>query len=502
MVGNDGRVHALAREPAFVALAVLLVGSVLLRGLLMLEWRPALVGYQDSNPYVTNSRGGDFWFSDPLRPVGYPLFLAGARALVDDLSFTTLVQHALGVAAGVAAYVAGRALGLRPAFALVPAAVLLLHGSTIFFAHTILAEALFIPAVWGGLLGLALAHRARTGRGRVLLSAAAGLFLAYAGATRTIGLLLLPLAVLWIVWAFPGEPRGRVVAAASLVLTAGVLLAANLVWAHAQTGSWSFARSGYFQFYGRVASFADCSRFTPPAGTDPLCPQMPPRERHGASWFLFDPASPAVTAWGGPYADNPPWVADRMKAFSRAAVRHQPLDYLRTVGRDVVRLVDPDFPLNPNPAVGNAGAGLGPEGYAIVLLEIDQGGRDWAAANLAVISEVYDTEGRSRGSIGVARFWERHTRLVGLPLVAMALLAIAGTAFRETRRPAVLFAAFAFLLLLTPPVVALYNWRYQIVGLAPLAAAAAFGAQALAARIHLRRRPPPASGQGADAVPG
>jgi hypothetical protein len=168
------------------------------------------------------------------------------------------------------------------------------------------------------------------------------------------------------------------------------------------------------------------------------------------------------------------------------------VDYLRTVGRDMVRLVDPDFPLNPNPAVGNAGTGISitPDEYLDRLPAMTARGAITESATIRLVGRLYDTGGMLRGDIGGLRTYERLTRLAGPPMLVLLVLAIGSpvlTTGRE-RRVAVLLTASAFLLTIGPVLIALYNWRYQVAALGPLALAAAFGAQGLIDRLSARRR--------------
>ncbi len=43
-----------------------------------------------------------------------------------------------------------------------------------------------------------------------------------------------------------------------------------------------------WNLYARAAPFADCGKFTPPAGTEILCEQRPPSERPGPFGYVWD----------------------------------------------------------------------------------------------------------------------------------------------------------------------------------------------------------------------
>lgn len=473
------------RRPAVAALLGLLVAGALLRLWLTWRWRPAFLGFSDSHAYLYNASEG--LFEDTLRPVGYPLFLRVVRQVSGDLTSTILLQHALGMASGAFAYLAGRRLGLGAWAALLPAAVLLLHGSTIWLEHAVLSESVFAFLLWSGVLVAALAVADSRPRVQIPLAGAAGLLLAAAGAVRTVGVGLVPLLVAWLAWA-PAWPLRRRLAGAAVAAVAGlVLLGGNLVWAGRETGVYAFARHGYYQTYGRVGPFADCRRFDPPDGAEALCPREPPRDRPGPGHFVFAPQSPLVAAYGPVDSEaQPKDAADRTSAFVRAAILGQPGAYLEAVGRDLVRLVDPEFPLNPNPRVGNAGAGLTPADYQREL----PGGTDWSKRNEAIstgwMARRYATKGIYAGDIEGLRRYEEVTRLTGVPAIALLLLALAGPllATGRARRGAVLATGIAAALAIAPVLGHEYDWRYAVVALGPTALAAAFGVQGFVERAR------------------
>jgi 4-amino-4-deoxy-L-arabinose transferase-like glycosyltransferase len=472
-------------------LIALFAGGIALRLWLMIEWRPGFLGFPDTYGYVSNSVP-EGYFVDGLRPIGYPLFLAAARELSSDLSVTVLLQHVLGLGAGACVYGAGRAFGLGRRAALLPAAVMLLHGSAVWLEHGVLTEGPFSFFVCAALVPVALASQPERGpRSRAGLAALAGVLGAVAIGIRPVFLPCLAILVAWAAWALPGELRQRLVAAGALALSGGAIVFGNLAWAHDETGRWSFARHEYTALYGRVAQFADCEEFDPPPRTERLCPTTPREWRWGPRAYVFSPRSPLVRALGNPAAETaPPDAHTRANAFSRAAILHQPLDYLRVVGRDLVRMVDPDFPLNPNPAVTNKGSGGQPGRYLHNLPGVTT--PDAERANVGIVSRLYSTDGIKRGDVDAFRSYERATRLNGVPWLIMLLLALSAPLLLRARerRAALLLAAYALVLTVFPVLFHSYDWRFQVVALGPLAMAAAFGAQGLAARAAARRQVP------------
>jgi hypothetical protein len=469
-------------------LALLIVAGAALRLWLLAEWRPAFLGYSDTRVYLTDS--ADHFFGDPLRAVGYPVFLAGLRGLSSNLTFTIVVQHILGMASALCLYFGTRRLGLRRWAALIPAGVVLLHGPTIWLEHTVLTECLFTFLVCAGFFVASLAV-GRTGWAwSIVPAAAAGLVVGAAGAVRPAGIVLLPLLAAWAVWALPGAARQRVLAGLAVLGAGAGLLGANLLWAHSETGAYAFMRHSYYAPYGRVATFVDCNRFTPPPDTEPLCPTTPVRDRPGASYWVFSADSPLVNAYGGVSEDvQPDYAAHRVGAFDRAAVLGQPVDYLRAVGRDLVRVVDPNFPSNPNRAIGNGGSGSPPEVYQSHLMGTNSWSRQNEAGTVGVVAELYSTRGMLRSDLDGLRSYEAATRLIGAPMVLLLLLAIAGpfAASGASRRSAALFSVSAIALIVAPMAAHTYDWRYVVVVYGPLSAAAAFGVQGLSDRVRRAR---------------
>ncbi len=138
-------------------------------------------------------------------------------------------------------------------------------------------------------------------------------------------------------------------------------------------GYGGFTGAGYFDSYGRVAPFADCTKFKPPAGTAKLCIHIPPSQRPGHDVWEFTASSPAVQAYGEPdLTPAKPTENSELRAFSEAAVLGQPGTYLQFVARDLVRIVDPSFPSSPYGAAGPTGSGCGNTPESLVGAEVDR----------------------------------------------------------------------------------------------------------------------------------
>ena len=213
--------------------SVLAVGA-LLRVVAMLGYRPAL-WFNDSYDYVRIALDP---FAHPIRPAGYGIFL---WLLKPFHSFVVVVgvQHLLGLATGALVYLLLRRRGL-PGWGATPAsAPVLLDGNVIELETLILSDTLFLFLVVAALT--ALLWNGRRGLGPLV----AGLLLAGATLTRTIGLPVLLLVLLALL-------AGRRWRALGTVAAAGLLpLAAYAMWFHAAHDRYALTATDGVFLWGR-----------------------------------------------------------------------------------------------------------------------------------------------------------------------------------------------------------------------------------------------------------
>jgi Dolichyl-phosphate-mannose-protein mannosyltransferase len=474
------RLPAERRERAALGLlAVLLLAGAAARLWLMLSVRPALVGYADSYAYITAAIGP--LFSDTLRPAGYPIFLRGAHALDANLSTTILLQHALGLGSALLLYLAARRVGLSRWWSLLPAAVLSLAGPQILIEHAPLTEAVFV------FLQSAAAYAAVRAVGERDWAWALGTGL-LAGATvtvRTLGLLLAGALVIWLVLASGGSWRRRLLRGGATAAAAAVVVVAYVVAQESETGYTGLTRAGGWNLYGRVAPFADCGRFTPPAGTRVLCEDTPEDERPGPNVYIFGGDTPAARAFGDPFRATEE-ENERVGDFARTALLGQPLDWLdHVITEDLVRYVASDH-------TARDGQGLSFDGLQDTLVTGFQAGQTSAA-----IVRWYSTSGQYLNQSRLDAFfsYERGTRVVGPLFVLLALLALSGVVLARgrPRAGAWLFTLLALVSILGPPATIFYDARYAIPAFGPLVAAAALGGAAISERLSASRDRPAAT---------
>src|SRR5262249_26438367 len=258
-------------------LGALLGAGLLLRVYFLLVWSPAITGYSDSGIYFDGAVGpiSRVW-TDPIRPVGYSMFLRLLHGITPHLILVVIVQHLLGLGAALLFFLAVRRCGGPRGLGLAPAAIIALGGDELFLEHAALSDALFIF-----LLGAMLYCAIRASQGRALWAALAGLFAGLGVCDREAGLVMVAVIALWLAFS-AGRPTRRTLAVGALSLALSVAsIGAYAGWRHAASGMPGVITSNSaWNLYGRVAPWADCRKFTPPPGTAGLCERKPPAQRH------------------------------------------------------------------------------------------------------------------------------------------------------------------------------------------------------------------------------
>ncbi|MFL5781658.1 MAG: hypothetical protein ACJ760_10130 [Thermoleophilaceae bacterium] len=462
---------------ALVVLGLLIVAGIGMRVAYEIAYQPALVGYPDTHIYLVGARHDLFW--PPMHVVGYSAFLRALHALVPSLAFVALVQHALGIATAVLLWAATRRISGSPWPGLVPAAIVLVGGDQALFEHAILSETLF-----GFLIAAAVYAGARClDARRVGWVLAAGALIGLAGTVRLAGVALVPLLGLWLLLVPAPTWRRRVAVASAGLAAAAMILGGYLVAAHNATGVWSFARNGAYNFYARVAPFADCSRFKAPKGTEGLCETTPLAMRFSPQWYIFDLNSPARRLYGEPQIDNPSrHDVTALSSFARAAALGQPGDWLEATATDFERYVAPwkYQRLGPTPTARD---------YHRLLvhpLGIDRVTPDTAGWYDDAFSNAPGNQARVDDPTWAALGdWQLAMSIEGpIMLVLLLLIPVGLVAGRGRERLGVLLAGSLSFAMLAVPVATLnYDGRFGVPAHGPLAVAAAAAAFAAARRL-------------------
>jgi hypothetical protein len=113
----------------------------------------------------------------------------------------------------------------------------------------------------------------------------------------------------------------------------------------ARLGVFGLSETSGWALYGRTAGFADCAGLKIPRVERPLCETRAQRHSHpdAPTWYIWDGSSPAARLFhGGHQTRQVQERANRvLGAFARRIIVHQPLEYLSTVGTDIVNYFDP-----------------------------------------------------------------------------------------------------------------------------------------------------------------
>ena len=292
---------------------------------------------------------GALWFSGDsyvyvgaaLRPqpnlsksTGYSFFL---RALLPFHSFTlvTTVQHLMGLAVAVMIYVLLRRYGVSKLWATVATLPQLLDGFIIEDEHMIMAESLFTFLLMVATLLLLWKPRSSWWTAVV-----AGLLVGAAAVVRTEGevmLAVIPLFLLVRGWGWK-TLRGWAVAVVFAVASL-VPVGAYASWFHHHNPSskpYDMTMSMGFYVWGRVSSFANCAVIKPTGQQALVCPTQP----------LVDRTPPGDYIWHAPYVHQDISTAaiggpvsakgnQLLTSFAIHAIEAQPVDYVKTVVKDV-----------------------------------------------------------------------------------------------------------------------------------------------------------------------
>jgi hypothetical protein len=470
-----------------VALLALLGVGLALRVWFMLAWSPAITGYSDSGIYFQDSVES-IW-SDPIRTQGYTMFLRVLHAISPHLILVTIVQHGLGLLAAVLIFLAVRRCGGPRWLGLIPAAAIALAGDELFIEHAALSDALLIV-----LLIAMLYCGIRTLDGGWRWAAATGLLIGLGVWERGASLALAGVVPLWLLFS-AGRPTRRTLGIAAVALAVSVgTVGVYVGWRKADSGlPGLLATNNAWNLYGRVGPWADCTKFTPPAGTRLLCESTPPSQRgyrNGGEDYIYNTESPAQRLFGHPYEVSAyPHAMQLLQEWSEAAILGQPLDYLHAVWLDTIRLFDPNAQSYSDMSADEMMRWFiygptqhsGPGGFKNQFVEYWQG-------------LLYPGDPPPhRGDISALTSWEEFTRLDGAWMGVLLALCLAGPWLLGRRarelapraRPGmILFGLTALTLLFFPIFVKGYDYRFVIPAYAPLVAAGTLSAWGLALRLR------------------
>ncbi|MEV4252675.1 hypothetical protein AB0J52_05845 [Spirillospora sp. NPDC049652] len=443
---------------ADVPFALLLVAGTALRALAIAGYRPVL-WFNDAYDYV---RIGLSPFAHPLRPQGYGLALWLLRPL-HSLTTVVALQHVLVLVVAIAAYrLMTRALGVRGHWAALATAPLLLDPYQVQLEHMPMSDTLFFGLVFGAVTVLIRCDPSGGGLARTLgRTGAAGLLFGLATITRTVGLPLVVLGVLFLAVRYRTAWSWRVRLAVPAVLLAACAVPAGavLLWFHAEHGRYAIGEADGVFFWGRTAAFADCEAHTPPPRLRRMCPTKPVGQRSASSTQIWEAGSPTGWRHGRPFG---PETNELGRDFAIWAVRNQPGDYVRTVSYDVfVRSFAWSNPGYPHPWTVSFYR-FPEQPHAPPHIDLIGGGTDESVSRAyehgPAATKVVEPYG------AVLRAYQEHVRTPGTVLGVAALLGAVGVFRRRNPAalPALLLWCTGMVLVVVPPATVDFDSRYLL----------------------------------------
>jgi hypothetical protein len=461
--GARGVVELIGRHRLFSALLVAAAG---LRVLVQVAYRPALLFYGDSIAYLANA---SHLAPESIRPAGYPAFLR-AVLVVPDLALVPAIQHVLGLITGGLVYALIRRLGAGPVAGSIAAAPVLFDAYELNLEQHVLSEALFTLLVVGALVVL-------LWRSRPSLEAciAAGILLAVAALTRSVGLALIAPALAFAI------VRGGFVRTLVLGAAFAVPLLGYATW-YSTVPHGSFAltdHDGYF-LYGRVADFASCSGMRlSPVDRSVLCDPLPAAARPNPNYYVWH-------QWSRHRYPGFPHRPSRrnavLESFALGVIHRQPLAYAETVLGDMAHYA----------AFGRS-TGARDEPISQWQFHVERHQSPRVATRL--VDEAQQWGGSAGGWLAGQRLLVAYQRVVYTPgtllaiAVLLALVAAVGRGGdgRRLRAEMLTLAAAGVLLPLTAAMTSMFDFRYLLPSLSLLPAAGVLGATTLAARSRALR---------------
>jgi 4-amino-4-deoxy-L-arabinose transferase-like glycosyltransferase len=451
-------------HPATLVLAALVVAGVALRVLGATASWPVSTTLADAGSYAAYATANPM--EDPLHTAGYSSFLAVVGVFTREVAVVTILQHLLAIITALLFYAAVRRVTRSHWAGLLPAALVLLNADLVFLERNVLSETLFMTVLAGTFYAAVRAFDAPDPWWR--WPAATGALVGLVTIMRATGVFLLPVVVLAILLIRPGRLRNTWRAPAVAAAAGAIVLVLYALGNLASNGRFEVGPTQGWHLYGRVAPFADCRQFRPPAGTEGLCEQTRVPQRPNGSFYMHDAASPARRLFG-----PEPWAkhdAD-MRAFAMQVITHQPRAYATAMWRDVKTYFAPDSLSGPH---------------------LD-GELDWSRANLTddpiaaateTAMERFFDPFRTHASAGTVAFLHDYQRVfrfgatwLSIASIVVAIGLLVGP--RRSRVGVLVFGIGGLALLVAPVLSVFYVARYTVPVGAPLFAAAAITAVTL-----------------------
>jgi hypothetical protein len=484
------RLARLAR-PAFThwQFTVVVLAAIVVRVIVVLGY-PPILWFNDSYNYVQDAITH---IPDEIRPNGYPFFLDLLLPL-HSLYAVGLLQAAMGVGLGVAIYALLRHRGLPWWGAILPALPVLFDSYELHLEHMVTADPLFIF-----LVTIAVVILCWNDKPSVLVTAIAGLLIGYAALVRSVGE---PLLIVILVSLLARRVGWRRLTA--LVVAGVVPIAAYMIWFHQSQGKYALTESDGTFLYGRVSTFAECSKIKPPVKLQVLCDPTLPDLRPAAGDYVWTntelgadshKTTPLYKLFMSENTSRrfTPYVNGMAGKFAKDAILAQPYDYLRVVMNDTLHTFGWSRQPDPSDTYGN-----GPAFQFTSGRELDSLIPWWASVTSLdprdvqarqVLQARQDFGGAGLGNTRAVQPWvrlleiyQRYIYLRGTLLGIIVLIGAVGVLGRWRRLGGVGLLPWLVgaLLIVLPPMTAGFSYRYVL---------AAVPAACLAAGLAFARRP-------------
>ncbi|MDF5752631.1 hypothetical protein [Spongiactinospora sp. TRM90649] len=438
-----------------------LLAGVALRALAVLGYQPALWFWADSFAYLNASLD-----PRPLesRPAGYALFLAALRPF-GSVPLVVVLQHVLGLAMAACVYALCRRRGRLPGWGASLAALpVLLDVHQVQLEHLVMADLLFTFLAIAALTLVTWRERPA-----VWAAATAGLLLAAATVTRTVGLALVTVVVVALLLTRAGWK-----AVLATALTAALGLGGYALWFRTEHGELALTRSNVF-LWARVMTFADCGVIRPPGPEAALCPREPLGQRLTPPQYIWSADSP--------YNSDALNGVDRnalAASFATRAIMAQPLDFLRTGALDTASVFAWERRVYPV---------KGPQSAYVFPGAVKPFDPSQIASKDRTATQITTAYQGSPGDVRVVepyagwlRAYQEHGYLRGPLLGVVLAIGLGGLLVRIRRLGGVVLPplAVAVALIALPPFIAAFDHRYVVpaVPFACLAAGLAFARRA------------------------
>ena len=293
-------------------LALILLAGLMVRLAYLTGYWPVFIVRPDSWAYLDAATTG---ILDPSFPFGYSVLLAALRPF-GSFAAIAVVQHLIGLGLTVLGYALLRRQQVARWLAAAAVAPLAIDAWQISLEHYVMADTLFTALLLAGLALLLWSPQPSAWQ-----CLGAGVLLAAAGLTRTVGLPLVAVALAYLLWRRVGWRR-----AIAFVTAAAVPVVAYASVFAVQHGVFGLGEDTSRRYYGRAAQIVDCDRVLElDARERQLCPPEPLGARRAPDEYGLFPDSPAAA-----FAPDDPIFA----SFVGKVFRAQPVDLAVALGRD------------------------------------------------------------------------------------------------------------------------------------------------------------------------